>query len=105
MFSAQCISIEGHAIKLNRNIRNLRVETEISNGIKKSNFACLSAVGQKDKFEFIHKQKAVERARIFTGSKSRETKRGFGFKSCLHGHRLPGWHLDLSITERVQTHL
>ncbi len=31
-------------------------------------------MGQKDNFEFIHKQKAVERARVCMGSKSRETK-------------------------------
>lgn len=72
MFSVQFISIEGHAIKCNHDIRNLRVKTTISNGTKKSNFACLSAVVRKDKFGFIHKQKTVERASVCMGGKSRE---------------------------------
>lgn len=72
MFSVQFISIEGHAIKSNHDIRNLRVKTEISNGTEKSNFACLSAVVQKDKFGFIHEQKTVERASVCMGGKSRE---------------------------------
>lgn len=113
MFSVQFISIEGQAIKFNHDIRNLRVKTTISNGTKKSNFACLSAVVRKDKFGFIHKQKTVERARVFVWEANQgkgkmwadKSPRGFGFKSCLHGQRLPGQHLDLSFTQRVHTNL
>jgi len=72
MFSVQFISIEGHAIKLNHDIKNLRVKTKTSNGTKKSNFACLSAAFQNDTFGFIHKQKTVERASVCMGGKSRE---------------------------------
>lgn len=68
---------------------------------------CLSAALQKDTFGLIHKQKTVERpkssfVRQIEG-KAKKSPWGFEFKSCLHGQRLPGRHLDLSFMN-MHTH-